>query len=61
MQVLVVAVLCLVRLGGKDVSPIYLGSTDSTFLAYGGAVSTLGCIVYSVQFIVYIVEGEVLN
>ena len=45
-QVLVVAVLCLVRLGGKDVSPIYLGSTDSTFLAYGGAVSTLECILY---------------
>ena len=34
-----VAILGLVRLGGKDLSPVYLGSTDATLLAYGGSVS----------------------
>ena len=39
LQVLVVAILGLVRLGGKDLSPVYLGSTDATLLAYGSSVS----------------------
>ena len=39
-QVLVLSIVGLVRLGGKDWSPIFLGSVNTTFLAYGGAVAS---------------------
>ena len=39
-QVLVLSIVGLVRLGGKDLSPIFLGSVNTTFLAYGGAVAS---------------------
>ena len=39
-QVLVLSIVGLVRLGGKDLTPIFLGSVNTTFLAYGGAVAS---------------------
>merc|ERR1719234_452220 len=38
--VLVLSIVGLVRLGGKDLNRIYLGSVNTTFLAYGGAVAS---------------------
>merc|ERR1711990_419543 len=38
--VLVLSIVGLVRLGGKDWTPIFLGSVNTTFLAYGGAVAS---------------------
>merc|ERR1719237_1812937 len=38
--VLVLSIVGLVRLGGKDLTPIFLGSVNTTFLAYGGAVAS---------------------
>merc|ERR1711990_1343160 len=37
--VLILSIMGVVRLGGKDWSPIFLGSVNTTFLAYGGAVA----------------------
>merc|ERR550525_2198339 len=38
-MVLILSIMGVVRLGGKDWSPIFLGSVNTTFLAYGGAVA----------------------
>ena len=35
MKVLILALLLVIRFGGKDGNPMFLGSVDATFFGYG--------------------------
>ena len=56
MQVLILAVLLVIRFGGKDGNPMFLGSVDATFFGYGTVVGF--SVVVPAILLTYCVGGD---